>query len=182
MSLSQNAINRIFRIATGKSAKRNALTPLLGLVFLAITSLFVIIPVYLERILKIPYFLHPPVNYFISIPLFALGGLLIIWTNLIFINYKGSPVPINPPKRLVTTGPFAYSRNPMTTGLFLLMFGFGFHYGSVLSVLIFTPLYIWIHYIDLKKIEEPELEKRLGADYIEYKKKVPMFFPWKRQK
>jgi protein-S-isoprenylcysteine O-methyltransferase Ste14 len=31
---------------------------------------------------------------------------------------------------------------------------------------------------ELKAIEEPELEKRLGKDYVEYKKRVPMFFPW----
>ncbi len=30
---------------------------------------------------------------------------------------------------------------------------------------------------ELKKVEEPELEKRLGKDYREYKKQVPMFFP-----
>jgi protein-S-isoprenylcysteine O-methyltransferase Ste14 len=32
-------------------------------------------------------------------------------------------------------------------------------------------------YIELKVIEEPELEMRLGDVYREYKKKVPMFFP-----
>jgi protein-S-isoprenylcysteine O-methyltransferase Ste14 len=32
-------------------------------------------------------------------------------------------------------------------------------------------------YIELKAIEEPELEMRLGEAYREYKKRVPMFFP-----
>jgi protein-S-isoprenylcysteine O-methyltransferase Ste14 len=31
--------------------------------------------------------------------------------------------------------------------------------------------------MEIKYIEEPELEKRLGKDYIEYKKRVPRFFP-----
>jgi protein-S-isoprenylcysteine O-methyltransferase Ste14 len=31
--------------------------------------------------------------------------------------------------------------------------------------------------IEIKYIEEPELEKRLGKDYLEYKKKVPRFIP-----
>lgn len=29
-------------------------------------------------------------------------------------------------------------------------------------------------------IEEPELEKRIGSSYVEYRKKVPMFFPYRR--
>ena len=95
------------------------------------------------------------------------------------MKIKGSPVPLNPPPKLVTHGPFAYSRNPMTAGLFLIMFGFGFYYGSIISILIFTPLYIYIHARELKSIEEPELEKRLGAEYLEYKNRVPMFFPGK---
>jgi len=32
--------------------------------------------------------------------------------------------------------------------------------------------------LELKAIEEPELEKRLGKKYLEYKKKMPMFIPW----
>jgi protein-S-isoprenylcysteine O-methyltransferase Ste14 len=30
---------------------------------------------------------------------------------------------------------------------------------------------------ELKAVEERELEKRLGKDYVEYKKRVPMFIP-----
>jgi protein-S-isoprenylcysteine O-methyltransferase Ste14 len=41
----------------------------------------------------------------------------------------------------------------------------------------FTPLFILANIWELKKIEEPELAKRLGKEYIEYKKTVPMFFP-----
>jgi protein-S-isoprenylcysteine O-methyltransferase Ste14 len=36
---------------------------------------------------------------------------------------------------------------------------------------------ILINVWELKAIEEPELTKRLGQDYIEYRKKTPMFFP-----
>jgi protein-S-isoprenylcysteine O-methyltransferase Ste14 len=42
---------------------------------------------------------------------------------------------------------------------------------------IFTPLFILINVWELKAIEEPELLKRLGQDYIEYRKRTPMFFP-----
>lgn len=34
-----------------------------------------------------------------------------------------------------------------------------------------------LHVVELKKIEEPELAKRLGKEYLEYKKVTPMFIP-----
>lgn len=177
MALKEKWVNTIFKIATGNYKKRLVLTPVAGILFLSITSLFVIIPIYLEHRLGFPEIIVNPINYLLSLPFFVLGIILVLWTNFIFLKIKGSPVPLNPPPKLITHGPFAYSRNPMTSGLFLIMFGFGFYYSSLLSVLIFTPLYIFIHAKELKAIEEPELEKRLGAEYMEYKKKIPMFFP-----
>jgi protein-S-isoprenylcysteine O-methyltransferase Ste14 len=49
---------------------------------------------------------------------------LIGWSVLNFLRAKGTPVPFNPPPQLVTTGPYAYTRNPMLTGVFSLLFGF----------------------------------------------------------
>jgi protein-S-isoprenylcysteine O-methyltransferase Ste14 len=44
-------------------------------------------------------------------------------------------------------------------------------------VLFFTPLYVLINIWELTQIEEPELEKRLGQEYIEYRRRTPMFLP-----
>jgi len=65
----------------------------------------------------------------------------------------------------------------MLTGIFFLMFGIGFWLGSFSLILIFTPLFILTNVLELKKIEEPELEKRLGQKYLDYKKRTPMFIP-----
>jgi len=100
-----------------------------------------------------------------------------LWSILHFIKVKGTPVPLNPPQKLVTTGPYAYIRNPMLCGVFILMFGLGILFNSISLVFIFTPLFILLNYFELRAIEEPELEKRLGRDYSKYKKMVPMFFP-----
>jgi len=74
------------------------------------------------------------------------------------------------------TGPYAYVRNPMLTGVFALLFGFGVLLGSASLLAVFTPLFIFITVWELKAMEEPELLKRLGEDYIEYRKRTPMFF------
>jgi len=44
-------------------------------------------------------------------------------------------------------------------------------------VVVFTPLYILINVWELKQIEEPELVKRFGDEYIDYRSRTPMFFP-----
>lgn len=48
---------------------------------------------------------------------------------------------------------------------------------SISLLSIFTPLFILVNVLEIIAVEEPELEMRLGKDYIEYKKKTPMFFP-----
>jgi protein-S-isoprenylcysteine O-methyltransferase Ste14 len=72
----------------------------------------------------------------------------------------------------------------MVTGVFGLLFGIGFLLHSVSIVFVWTPLYILAHVVELKKVEEPELELRFGTAYVEYKRRVPMFIPrpWRRRK
>jgi len=66
----------------------------------------------------------------------------------------------------------------MLSGVFLMLFGIGFLLQSLSLVIIYTPLFMVIAFLEFKIIEEPELEKRLGTPYVKYKKKVPMFFPY----
>ena len=100
-----------------------------------------------------------------------------IWSVLNFVRVKGTPVPFNPPPKLVTSGPYAHVRNPMLTGVFVLLFGLGVLLRSISLVSIFTPLFILFNVWELKAVEERELERRLGKDYVEYRKRVPMFIP-----
>ena len=65
----------------------------------------------------------------------------------------------------------------MLTGVFLILFGVGFGLNSLSLVLVFTPLYVLLNVWELKHIEEPELVRRLGDEYIEYRQKTPMFIP-----
>jgi protein-S-isoprenylcysteine O-methyltransferase Ste14 len=79
--------------------------------------------------------------------------------------------------KLVKFGPYFYSRNPMILGIFLLLFGIGFWIESFSLVVIFTPLFILFNTLELKNIEEPELERRFGKEYSDYKKITPMYIP-----
>jgi protein-S-isoprenylcysteine O-methyltransferase Ste14 len=170
-------LEKVYDIASVRSAKNWFLTPVVGGMFALFTSLFIIIPVNLENQIRFPVLLTRPLNVYVSAPFFLAGIVLLVWTNVKYLLRKGTAVPVTPPMKLITDGPFRYSRNPMHTGLFLLMYGFAFYYSSMLAIFLFIPVYIYFDVRILKQIEEPELERRLGEDYIEYKKRTPMFFP-----
>jgi protein-S-isoprenylcysteine O-methyltransferase Ste14 len=53
---------------------------------------------------------------------------------------------------------------------------------SLSLVVLFTPLFILANVWELKEIEEPELVKRLGEDYVTYQQRTPMFMPRMRPK
>ncbi|MBU1139970.1 MAG: isoprenylcysteine carboxylmethyltransferase family protein, partial [Proteobacteria bacterium] len=147
------------------------------LFFFSFVGLFIFLSTQLDNRVGFTRFPPSPWNIGVSVPVLFLGAFLIICSNYYFIRSKGTPVPFNPPPKVVMTGPYAYARNPMLTGVFLVLFGVGVLLQSVSLVFIFTPLFILINLIELKSIEEPEFEKRLGEKYARYKKQTPMFFP-----
>ena len=177
MSLRTRWINLIYTIATGSRKVRTILTPIVGLSYVLFATMFVIVSFPINRCLNLSLFPPRPMDIFLSIPLISVGLLLIFWSQFNFLKVKGTPVPFNPPPKLVTAGPYAYIRNPMLSGIFILLFGLGFAFKSISLLFVFAPLFILINVMEIKAIEEPELEMRLGKDYLEYKKKTPMFFP-----
>ena len=177
MTIKTKWIDILYNVATGSSRVRNFFTPI-GAIFFGILLLgFVMMALYIDRLLGLSDIFPGQLNTILSLPFFSLALLLIGWSVQNFLKAKGTPVPFNPPTQLVTSGPYAYTRNPMLTGVFALLFGFGVLFGSFSLLFVFTPLFIFVNFWELKAIEEPELVKRLGQEYIEYRKRTPMFFP-----
>jgi protein-S-isoprenylcysteine O-methyltransferase Ste14 len=76
--------------------------------------------------------------------------------------------------KVITSGVYAYSRNPQNVGWVLFMLGIAFlgkSLGAILLVLIFT----FIFHLHLPT-EEKYLSRTLGKSYDEYRKKVPRYF------
>jgi protein-S-isoprenylcysteine O-methyltransferase Ste14 len=44
-------------------------------------------------------------------------------------------------------------------------------------VLIWTPIYLIANLIEITRVEQPELERRFGDSYREYRRRVPMLIP-----
>lgn len=177
MNARERIIDFFYRQATGSKRTRIILTPLVGTAFFFVILLAIIFSFYLDRLLGFPQFISKSFAVVVSIPFLISGPSLWAWCVWIFLKAKGTPVPVNPPPKLVTDGPYAYSRNPMLTGVFILLVGIGIYFRSIFLVFITTPVFVLISALEFKYIEEPELEKRFGKEYSEYRKKTPMIIP-----
>lgn len=163
--------------ATGPGRRRAFLTPVGLLVFGG--SLFVVIAggLITDRALGLGALFPGSLGVALGVPFLVLGTALCGWCVVRFWKARGTPVPMNPPRELVTSGPYAWVRNPMVTGVFAALFGLGLVLHSPSVTLFWTPAYVVVHWIELKRVEEPELTRRFGASYLEYKDRVPMFVP-----
>ncbi len=177
MGICDRWINLLCRAATGTKKTRTLLTPLGMVIFGVFTGLFVILAVLVDRWLSLPWPLSSGLSWLIAAPLIAIGVGVTAWSAFHFLKVKGTPVPFNPPPALVMTGPYQFVRNPMLAGVFLFLFGIGFAIRSLSLVVLFTPLFVLANVWELKEIEEPELVKRLGEDYVAYQLQTPMFIP-----
>jgi len=89
---------------------------------------------------------------------------------------EGTLAPWDPPRRLVVRGPYRFVRNPMISGLILVLAGEA-------MVLASRPHALWaltffaINAIYIPLFEEPFLRQRFGEDYDEYCRHVPRMLP-----
>lgn len=177
MNFRERWIDYLFRAATGTRKLRSSRTPVGLAIFGLFTALFVILAVIVDKSLTLPWLVPGSTSRIIAYLLMTVGVAMIAWTVLCFRKARGTPVPINPPQVLIASGPYRYARNPMLVGVFFLMFGLGFAIRSLSLVLIFAPLYALAHVWELKQIEEPELVKRFGEEFLAYRERTPMFLP-----
>ena len=182
MCIRDRWISLLHRAATGTRKTRTLLTPVGLAIFGVFTGSFVILSLIMDRWLSLPWPLSSGISWIIALLSIVIGVGGTAWSALHFFKMKGTPVPFNPPPKLVLTGPYEYVRNPMLTGVFIFLFGIGFAIKSLSLVVVFTPLYILANVWELKMIEEPELVRRLGEGYVDYRHRTPMFIPRLRRK
>ena len=177
MSLADKYAQFIYRVATTKNKFKIIVTPIGIILWFGLGVLLVFASLWLDRLLPVHLPFSPPWNIFLSLPLLVIGATLGLGTTYIFIKAGGSPVPVNPPQKLLTTRLYARVRNPMLLGWIIMLFGLGILLNSISLIFIFTPLFILLNVLYLKTIEEMEMEKKFGKEYRDYKESAPMFIP-----
>ncbi|HYY25739.1 MAG TPA: isoprenylcysteine carboxylmethyltransferase family protein [Candidatus Udaeobacter sp.] len=87
----------------------------------------------------------------------------------------GGPGLETPPERLVATGPYAYTRNPMYLGHIIFLAGLALTLQSWFAAAIMVGVAIWFHARVVG--DEKKLAKRLGKPYVDYMNSVRRWIP-----
>ena len=123
-----------------------------------------------------------PVITFTNIRLiFVLIGILCfiigitLWLKAVIIDRLDAHIIKN---ELVTTGVYAYVRNPVYSAFMFVCTGVLLIYGNL--VLLVLPIIYWGFMTVLMKLtEEKWLEDLYGKEYVQYRQRVNRCIPWK---
>jgi protein-S-isoprenylcysteine O-methyltransferase Ste14 len=112
-----------------------------------------------------------------SVVLFVSG--LAVWAVCLDVFSRigrGTPFPLDAPRHLVTTGPFALCRNPIMAGELAVIWAEAL-YVSTWGVVAYAALASLAGHLAVVYIEEPELRDRFGPEYAAYCADVPRWLP-----
>ncbi len=114
---------------------------------------------------------------FLAIPLWLIGSIIILWCFRDFtFRGRGTPLPTDPPKQLVVTGPYRYVRNPIYVGVGILYAGYFLWFGYC-AILLYAGLALLGAHAFVVLYEEPNLKRKFGASYEQYLQSVPRWVP-----
>jgi len=134
---------------------------------------------WLDRTLSIDTLFSNGTNIFLAVLCFILGVPLLVWTIVLqHTRGHGTPLPLVPTKRLLTDGPYRYTRNPMTCGAIMWLSGWALMANSPTALLVGVTLFATIALAYIKSVEEREMSRRFGQAYKEYKDKTAFLLPF----
>ena len=137
------------------------------------TNYFIILLLLLigfHYILPIFNFTYSPYKYLGTI-LIIFGCVVNLWTDMLIKKNNTTVKPHLMPSTLITSSPFSFSRHPMYLGMMSILLG-----AAILAASLIAFLFPIIYVILMEKlfipVEETNLEKAFGDEYINYKKNV----------
>ena len=111
---------------------------------------------------------------------FVLGGSLGLTSGAMMGIYgRGTPLPLDSARHLVIIGPYRYVRNPMAIAGLTQGAAVSLCFGSWLTLCyVIVGFFLWNYYV--RPVEEQDLCKRFGGDYIAYRTAIRCWIPcWK---
>jgi protein-S-isoprenylcysteine O-methyltransferase Ste14 len=99
------------------------------------------------------------------------GIALLMWAQITFRRHGTTVIPNRPASAMVTSGPYAYTRNPMYVSLIVLYLGLAL-LTKMLWPIIVLPIVLILLTVLVIKREERYLDSAFGADYAEFRKRV----------
>ena len=142
-----------------------------------IAAAAIVIGLILDRVLPayvLLVLLSVPARLIIAVLLFAAGGALALTAERGFRQAGTAAMPWQPSSALVTTGIYAYVRNPMYLGLALLTAAVAFALATDWTIVMMIPAALALHFGVVKR-EERYLATKFGEAYARYRDEVPRY-------
>jgi protein-S-isoprenylcysteine O-methyltransferase Ste14/pimeloyl-ACP methyl ester carboxylesterase len=109
----------------------------------------------------------------IALALLVPGIVLLLWcVREFYVRGKGTLAPWDPPRHLVESGLYRYSRNPMYLAVVLILFGWAVGFSS-LALLVYALAFIVIFHLRVVFAEEPFLARAHREEWKRYTARVP---------
>ena len=127
---------------------------------------------------KIDLILLPNQNL-ISFIILLIGVLILINPILKFRKSKTTidPIKFKKVNKLITSGIYKYSRNPMYLGLLMIVISTSIFYLNIFSMITPILFYYWINSFQIKR-EEIFLSEKFGKEYLFYKRIYHKYSPF----
>ncbi len=106
----------------------------------------------------------------IGLALFG-SSLFLFWTR-----GRGTLAPWDPPRVFVAEGPYRYARNPMISGVVLVLLAESMVLRSWPHAR-WAGAFLLINLVYIPLVEEPMLSARFGGSYAAYRRNVPRLIP-----
>jgi protein-S-isoprenylcysteine O-methyltransferase Ste14 len=111
-----------------------------------------------------------------GVPMMAWGYLQYLFVGRFRLpRAGGSPGMDVPPQRIIASGPYRYTRNPMYLGHLIFLSGVAITFWSWFALIVLAGRAVWFHRRILH--DEARLEKIFGSDYVAYRASVKRWIP-----
>lgn len=155
--------------------EKKSFMPFIG-ILATFALLFILIPLGLTLLLHLPWYLSFIYPFGIIVgAILIISGVWITYRGIKDLRLRYSYSGYEREDTLVTTGIYAYTRNPMYFGAVIMIFGW-FLVFPFTFILISTLLFSFLFYVTAKW-EEKQLSMEFGKEYLKYKREVPLFVP-----
>jgi protein-S-isoprenylcysteine O-methyltransferase Ste14 len=124
----------------------------------------------LEWLLPVGGVLPVPWRWLGLVPL--IGGLLLGgWAARLFHKHQTTIKPGQISNRLMSDGPYRFTRNPIYVGMVLVLAGVALLLGGLAAWFV-LPVFIWLIARNVIPVEESMLAERFGQEYHDYRARV----------
>ncbi len=107
-----------------------------------------------------------------GIPIALLGIFITIYHSRLFARIGTNIITFKPPEKLVQSGLFQFTRNPMYLGFSLSLVGLALSFSSAIAWIV-TTMFIVVSDRWYIRVEEEQMQKTFGEAYERYRAMTP---------